>query len=139
MTASQRWKQIKTDPVKHKELNVKRRAYWKNNPEKYKAHKIQKRLDWKNFCNEIYTAYGNKCWCCGESNPGFFTIDHVNNDGAKHRHRSSKNKKDRVNNAKIFREIKRAGFPDTFRLMCFNCNCGRQRNGGICPHANDLM
>lgn len=23
---------------------------------------------------------------------------------------------------------------DKFRLLCANCNQGRQRNGGICPH-----
>jgi hypothetical protein len=26
-------------------------------------------------------------------------------------------------------------FPnDVLRLLCFNCNCGRAKNGGICPH-----
>ena len=25
-------------------------------------------------------------------------------------------------------------FPDFLQILCFNCNCGRNRNGGICPH-----
>lgn len=28
------------------------------------------------------------------------------------------------------------GFPDELQLLCFNCNCGRQRNGGVCPHVD---
>jgi hypothetical protein len=23
---------------------------------------------------------------------------------------------------------------DTFQVLCFNCNIGRERNGGMCPH-----
>lgn len=23
---------------------------------------------------------------------------------------------------------------DRYQLLCFNCNCGRHRNGGVCPH-----
>lgn len=33
----------------------------------------------------VLTAYGNVCVCCGESEPSFLVIDHVNNDGARHR------------------------------------------------------
>jgi hypothetical protein len=25
-------------------------------------------------------------------------------------------------------------FPDTITLLCFNCNCGKGRNKGVCPH-----
>ena len=31
----------------------------------------------------VYHQYGNRCSCCGEDNPLFLTIDHVNNDGHK--------------------------------------------------------
>ena len=30
----------------------------------------------------VLNAYGNKCQCCGETEPWFLTIDHKNNDGA---------------------------------------------------------
>lgn len=29
--------------------------------------------------------YGGKCVCCGETNIGFLTLDHINNNGAEHR------------------------------------------------------
>lgn len=27
-----------------------------------------------------------------------------------------------------------AGFPPEYQIQCFNCNLGRARNGGVCPH-----
>lgn len=32
-------------------------------------------------------------------------------------------------------EIIAAGFPAEYQILCFNCNIGRSRNGGRCPHA----
>lgn len=76
----------------------------------------------------IYEAYGNKCACCGEPNPKFFTIDHINNDGHIERKYSY------ASGAEFYRKIIKANFPDTYQILCYNCNLGRARNGGICPH-----
>jgi hypothetical protein len=77
--------------------------------------------------SEVIAAYGSQCLCCGESEPLFLSIDHVFNDGAAHRKERGA--------ATIYRHLKALGFPkDRYRLLCFNCNLGRQRNGGICPH-----
>lgn len=72
------------------------------------------------------------CSCCGEINPDFLTIDHINNDGAKHR-----------------REINRSGggspfynwliineFPEGFQTLCANCQLGKVRNFGKCNCKN---
>jgi len=70
----------------------------------------------------VFEHYGNKCECCGENNTKFLTIDHINNDG------------------KFFRKIKpyhyiiKNNFPSDIRLLCWNCNCGRAKNNGVCPH-----
>lgn len=73
----------------------------------------------------VFTHYGNKCKCCGEQEPIFLTIDHINNDGNKHR---------KVIGRKLYAWIVKNNFPDTFQILCFNCNTGRHFNGGICPH-----
>lgn len=31
-------------------------------------------------------------------------------------------------------EIIDQGFPPSFRVLCYNCNSGRARNRGVCPH-----
>jgi hypothetical protein len=79
---------------------------------------------------EVLAAYGGKCECCSESNPGFLSIDHVNNDGKQHREEL------RGIGSAIYGWLKDQGCPQDgrFRLLCLNCNIGRARNGGICPH-----
>jgi len=34
----------------------------------------------------------------------------------------------------FYRRVISLGCPDTLRFLCYNCNCGRQRLGGVCPH-----
>ena len=83
---------------------------------------------------QIRNGYGGKCNCCGESNPLFLTIDHVNNDGYKHRGRNDGKYKIGSFSGHYYKTIIKAGFPDDLQLLCYNCNCGRARNKGICPH-----
>lgn len=83
----------------------------------------------ENARDTVYAAYGEKCVCCGESERMFLSIDHINNDGSKHR---------RILNGsgdQIYRWLIQHDFPPDFRILCFNCNLGRHRNGGNCPHA----
>lgn len=90
----------------------------------HKASKVKYRA---NLRAETIAAYGGKCSCCGETEPVFLTIDHVNNDGG------GRNRK--VSGLGFMLELKRQGYPqDAYRLLCFNCNTGRHINGGICPH-----
>ena len=80
----------------------------------------------KNLKKDVLNAYGGRCACCGETNYGFLTIDHKEGGGSKHRKE--------INNS-IYRWLRKNGYPtDLFEVLCFNCNMGRQCNGGICPH-----
>ena len=77
--------------------------------------------------HQAIMAYGGyRCACCGETEPMFLTLDHVNNGGTRHRRR--------VSNIKIFFSLRRRGYPPGFQVLCSNCNHGRHRNGGECPH-----
>jgi hypothetical protein len=81
--------------------------------------------------DECFKAYGGyRCKCCGETEPRFMTIDHVNNDGAIHR----KTIGGVHGRSQIYRWLRRHAYPEGFQVLCFNCNSGRQLNGGICPH-----
>lgn len=82
----------------------------------------------------IYSAYGNKCNCCGETNKLFLTIDHVNNDGYKIRPKNNKGRRQSEFSGHYYIQIIKANFPSDLQLLCWNCNCGKHRNGGICPH-----
>lgn len=77
---------------------------------------------------DALVAYGGKCACCGETEALFLTFDHINGDGAAHRREM------RLNSVELCSWLRKQGYPDDFRVLCFNCNCGRDRNGGVCPH-----
>jgi hypothetical protein len=95
-------------------------------------------------CRKVYTNklqslktavlkyYGNSCcFCCGETNPFFLSIDHINNDGA-HERRKLKSNRSGVN---FYRWLVMKNFPSGYQVACHNCNLGRHMNGGVCPHA----
>lgn len=78
---------------------------------------------------EVLNAYGAKCACCGESELRFLQIDHIHDDGSKHRAELG------AASQTMLRWIKKNGFPkDRLRVLCANCNLGRHLNGGVCPH-----
>lgn len=78
---------------------------------------------------EVLQAYGGAspaCVCCGESQPVFLALDHV--DGGGHKQRTE------MGGGGFYSWLRRQGYPPGFRILCHNCNFGRQLNGGVCPH-----
>jgi hypothetical protein len=74
-----------------------------------------------------YRAYGGyRCQCCGETEEAFLSLDHVNNDGAEHRRQTDRRK--------LYKWLAKNGYQKSFQVLCMNCNFGKARNGGICPH-----
>jgi hypothetical protein len=78
---------------------------------------------------EIFAHYDNKCACCGESEAAFLTIDHVNNDGAEHRRELGK-----PSGTVFYFWLRKNNYPEGFQALCWNCNCGKRINKGVCPH-----
>lgn len=77
---------------------------------------------------DVFMAYGRKCACCGESIPLFLALDHIKNDGGKHRRETG------YITTQMYRLVRRLGFPkDTFQLLCANCNFAKGHYG-MCPH-----
>ena len=85
--------------------------------------------------NIVYAAYGGYvCACCGVTGKAFVTLDHVNNDGARMRREVHG-----YGNWPTILWIRRNGFPDTIQVLCWNCQLGKYRNGGICPHKTGVQ
>ena len=94
------------------------------------AKRARERRD--NLKAAVYLAYGGAvCACCGETEPLFLSIDHVNNDGYEHRKQHGWA---RAGGEQLMRWIANNGFPKDYQILCMNCNHGKSRNGGICPH-----
>jgi hypothetical protein len=75
---------------------------------------------------EVLTHYGAVCACCGESHCKFLTIDHIYGGGNKHRRMIGK--------SSINIWLVQNNFPEGYQLLCYNCNCGKYHNDGVCPH-----
>lgn len=85
----------------------------------------------------VVKEYGGLCVCCNENNPMFLTIDHINNDG---KEEMTENGNNRVAGWALYKRLKGLGYPkDRYQLLCYNCNIGKYRNNGICPHKSTAM
>jgi len=76
----------------------------------------QARYVW-NLRMNIIEGYGGKCELCGEDNPHFLTIDHIDGEGSKER-------KVLGSSTALYRKLRDNNYPkDNYRLLCYNCNC----------------
>jgi hypothetical protein len=78
---------------------------------------------------ETFAAYGGAvCACCGETIERFLTLDHIYGGGNDERREA------KCDGLTFYNWLKKQGYPPGYQVLCFNCNCGRHHNGGICPH-----
>jgi hypothetical protein len=108
-------------------IKKQRKKFWLLHGDKYKKISREKN---KITRKEIIDKYGGKCDCCGINDYRFLCLDHKNNDGYKAR------KYIRAGFG-LHKWIKKNNYPDSIRVLCFNCNFGRAFYGGIekiCPH-----
>lgn len=84
---------------------------------------------------KVFGHYSNGtfvCACCGESEHDFLTIDHVNNDGAKHRMELFG--RNNAGGYNLYCWLIRKGFPFGFAVLCMNCNFSKGKHG-VCIHS----
>ncbi len=88
--------------------------------------KEQSRKHYRELQFNVFLHYGGfECICCGETIVNFLQLDHINNNGHEHR---------RWGRRKLFKWIINNDYPPCFQVLCANCNRGKARNGGVCPH-----
>ena len=112
----------------NREKIMKRVAEWvAQNPDRRRKNALS---HYYRLQHDAVMAYGGYvCACCGETEPLFLTIDHVRSDGAAHRKRLGS-----LGGARFYKWLRDNGYPPGFQVLCMNCNHGRHRNGGKCPH-----
>lgn len=100
-----------------------------------KIREQNKRIVIGHYSNNLFC-----CGCCGENNYDFLQIDHMNNNGNKHRKEIGliyikKDGKIKTTSGDAFyRWLINNNFPESFQILCANCNFSKSKNGGICIH-----
>lgn len=127
------------DPKKHAECHKRWLAKGNNREgrrlyaQRYHAeHKEELRAKGRKYALRIkletLAHYGGSCACCGETEPTFLSIDHIEGGGTKHR------KALRTGGGHTFyRWLRKNGYPKEFQILCMNCQFGKAILG-ICPH-----
>lgn len=111
----------------HDKISRRMMEYRKSNHQRIAESSAAKRSELKRL---VIGHYGGKCACCGEEQIEFLTIDHMNNDGSKHRKSLGIRKGGGV---KFYRWLRNNKFPPGFQVLCFNCNATKYLFG-VCPH-----
>jgi len=106
--------------------------YHKAHPEIRRRANLKHRHKYRMIVLVHYGGNPPKCACCGESEIKFLTIDHINNDGAKQWREKGFNP--RLRSSYIADYLITNNFPEGFQVLCYNCNCGKAKNNGVCPH-----
>jgi hypothetical protein len=117
---------------------VKARPYFKTS--NVKRHDA--RLEWGRTKAQkdkiiVFTHYGNRCMCCGETTFEFLTIDHSERNGSvdPRCHYQGPKKRVRITGGRWYAVIIKLGFPSDLRLLCWNCNHA-EHIYKVCPHAS---
>lgn len=101
--------------------------WWKNNPDRHRANGRRTMRNRRVRARQaILAGYGGRCACCGETEPVFLALDHVNEDGKQHRSKFA-------TSLGVYSDVIKRGFPKDFQLLCHNCNMAKSL-AGECPH-----
>jgi hypothetical protein len=110
-----------------KKCDASNHAEMRKDPVLYAAHCAYVRARHWHYVKLVFDHYGRRCECCGETEEKFLTVDHIVPI-------ASYSTRVKLGQTAIYSWLVRNKFPEGFRILCSNCNHGRQRNGGICPH-----
>ena len=127
-----RYEMIMANPVKKAELYARNETYRLSHSEqrresqrKYRMRNLEKLREQGRVCAqdtrrrlrlEVLQAYGNACVWCREGRPECLELDHINNDGNKHRETLS-------SPAQLHSWLKNNNYPeDVVQILCGSCH-----------------
>ena len=102
----------------------KERKTWRGKPVEHLSGAKRTKQYRDKLRQQILTAYGSKCTCCGSVQ--FLQVDHINGNGRQHR------KELGGSGTQVYRYITKNNFPSEFQLLCKVCNYAKDTHI-VCP------
>jgi hypothetical protein len=114
----------KKDPESFRLKSTERARVWRSrNTEKVNETSRRQR---RKIRAEVLAHYGDHCVCCGEREPDFLSLDHINGGGNKER-------KEVGLGILWYYWLRKNGYPGGLQVLCYNCNLAKGFTG-MCPH-----
>lgn len=117
---------------------------WRDENPEYQKEYMKKNIHKKKVYGKKYRSllkskfiniYGGICSCCGDNRAEFLTLDHVQNDGYKHRSNNGSGPRTKRSNDKFYLDAINNYQPNMYQVLCMNCNCAKSWYGE-CPCKN---
>lgn len=129
------WREANREAAREQSREWRNRKLANGSPEEVAAIRkaeLEKTKRAQAICRaQVFEAYGGyKCNCCGETEPMFLSIDHIDNNGAEERRSGLYS----GSGYGFYRWLRKSGFPPGYQVLCMNCQVGKHKNGGVCPH-----
>jgi hypothetical protein len=115
--------------VPQEQQNIYSQRWAKKNPDKKRMGRLSYRMRLRLETLAHYSKSEQpKCCVCGYSNPDALVLDHINNDGAKHRESLKVARRGGgTDGISIQEKLHAQGFPDVgLQVLCCNCNTIKQ-------------
>lgn len=120
----------------HERFKTGQKQYRETHRDQEKERGRQKReRQWR----RVLTAYGEVCACCGESEPTFLTLDHINGARPEHSTLQPVKNRNRASRTTILTWLERENWPSGFQILCWNCNLATKEVGKLCPHQKSVV
>jgi hypothetical protein len=129
------WRNANRDKIKGYSKTLRDRKFAEATPKQVAqiraAESEKTRKQQAKVKDEVYAAYGGYvCACCKETEVMFLSIDHIANNGAAERRSGAY----RGGGSPFYAWLRKQGFPPGYQVLCMNCQVGKHRNKGVCPH-----
>ena len=133
------WREANRDKDREHKREWRNRKLANGSPEEVAAIRAAESAQTKRaqaVCrDQVFAAYGGyKCACCGETESMFLSIDHIDNNGAEER----KSGLYSGSGYSFYRWLRKNKFPPGYQVLCMNCQVGKHKNGGVCPHQTHI-
>lgn len=116
----QRYKSKPGVAEKYRELN---KAWIAKNRERYNQAKAEYRFKLKVAALDYYSNGKRCCAHCGfDADIDALCLDHINDDGAKHREELGISRRGLVSGTTIYERLKAIGWMEGLQVLCANCN-----------------